>query len=76
MKRYTEWIDEETKTEVSIVHYKMHDAMVTLGRYEDTELTPEQILEMDKLYLEKCEEVNRLKDALGNIKGFLEGLVE
>lgn len=32
-----------------------------LGKYEDLEVTPEQIKEIDKLYKEKCEEVNKLK---------------
>lgn len=35
-----------------------------LKKYEDVGLTPDQIREMDKLYLEKCEEVNRLKAEL------------
>lgn len=43
MNRLTEWIDEE-KTEVSIVHYKMRDAMIRLAKYEDTGLTPEEIM--------------------------------
>lgn len=29
----------------------------TLAAYEDTNLTPEQIVVMDKLYREKCEEL-------------------
>ena len=33
-----------------------------LADYEDTGLTPQQLKEIDKLYLEKCEEVNRLKE--------------
>ena len=33
----------------------------TLGKYEDTGLTPEQIIEMDKLYSEKCREAATLK---------------
>ncbi len=40
------------------------DYCETLAAYEDTDLTPDQIREMDKLYLEKCEEVNRLKAEL------------
>lgn len=46
MERYTEWLDEETKTEVSITHYKMRDAMVRLAKYEDTGLTPEQVRDL------------------------------
>lgn len=37
----------------------IRNALRTLAEYEDTNLTPEQIKEFDKLYLEKCEEVNR-----------------
>lgn len=32
-----------------------------LAAYEDTDLTPEQIIELDKLYRQKCEELNREK---------------
>lgn len=35
-----------------------------LKKYEDVGLTPDQIREMDKLYLAKCEEVNQLKAEL------------
>ena len=34
-------------------------AIQRLGEYEDTELTPEQIVELDRLYREKCEELDR-----------------
>lgn len=33
-----------------------------LKEYEDIELTPEQIRDIDSLYLEKCEQVNVLKE--------------
>ena len=39
-----------------------------LKKYEDTGLTPDQIREIDRLYLEKCEEVNRLRNELDAIK--------
>ena len=32
-----------------------------LAEYEDTDLTPEQIIEIDKMYAEKCREVAELK---------------
>ena len=35
-----------------------------LGEYEDTGLTPERMLEIDKLYTEKCREVAELKKKL------------
>lgn len=37
------------------------DLYERLKEYEGTEITPEQIREIDKLYLEKCQEVNKLK---------------
>lgn len=40
------------------------DLINRLGHYENTGLTPEQLLEIDKMYLEKCEEVNQLKEQL------------
>lgn len=43
-------------------------AMERLATYEDTDLTPEQINEMDKLYREKCEEVNKLNAELVELK--------
>ena len=38
------------------------DICENLARYEDIGLTPEQLIEIDRLYLEKCEEVNRLRE--------------
>ncbi|MBO5208049.1 MAG: hypothetical protein J6B68_01755 [Lachnospiraceae bacterium] len=35
-----------------------------LGEYEDTGLTPEQIIEIDKLYAEKCKELADIKRQL------------
>lgn len=35
-----------------------------IAEYEDLGVTPEQIREMDKAFLEKCEEINRLKNEL------------
>lgn len=32
-----------------------------LAAYEDTGLTPERIIQMDKLYQEKCEELAKLR---------------
>lgn len=37
------------------------NAIRTLATYEDTGLTPEQIIEMDKLYAEKCRELLEYK---------------
>lgn len=35
-----------------------------LAEYEETKLTPEQILEMDRLYRAKCEEVSKYEKIL------------
>lgn len=40
------------------------EAMGQLKKYEDVGLTPDQIRQVDELYREKCEEVNRLKAEL------------
>lgn len=39
-----------------------------LAEYEDTNLTPKQFTELDRMYLAKCEEVNRLKAELAEVK--------
>lgn len=44
MERFTDWIDD-AKTEVSVSNYKMRDAMLRLAAYEDTGLTPEEIMD-------------------------------
>ena len=40
---------------------EIYGALCRLRDYEKTGLQPEQILEMNELYLEKCQEVNALK---------------
>lgn len=40
------------------------DALNRLAEYEDTEITPEQILKLDKLYSEKCRELAGYKRQL------------
>lgn len=39
-----------------------------LAKYEATNLTPEQILEIDKLYAEKCKEVAELEKMVAELK--------
>ena len=41
---------------------KLYDIIRKLMEYEDAGLDPDQVSEMDKLYLEKCREVNELKE--------------
>lgn len=40
---------------------ELYGAICKLKKYEDTGLEPEQISQMDEAYLEKCEEINKLK---------------
>lgn len=56
-------------------------AMITgksreLAAYEDTGLTPEKIREMDKLYTEKCEQVNSLEQTVGTLEGQMREYME
>lgn len=41
--------------------WALADVRETLMEYEDTGLTPDQLRELDRLYLEKCQEVAELK---------------
>ena len=43
-----------------------------LKEYEDLELTPEQIREIDRLYSGKCKEVAELKKELDEAQRFIE----
>ena len=40
----------------------LYGAMCKLHEYEKTGLDPDDIYEMDKMYREKCEQVNKLQD--------------
>ena len=42
-----------------------------LADYENTEINPEQIVEMDKFYLAKCEEANQLRAELEALRNRL-----
>lgn len=46
----------------------LHGTEDELEEYRSTGLTPEKIREMDNLYLEKCVEVNQLKQQLDDLK--------
>ena len=55
--RYT-----ENRNGVWVIPKRLHDAAVEkLARYENSGLTPEKIYEMDRLYTEKCAELNCVK---------------
>ena len=51
-------LDVTCKKEEMLKIFKIGNA---LKQYEDLELTPEQIMEVDRLYAEKCKEVAELK---------------
>ena len=44
-----------------------------LKEYEDLELTPEQIREVDRLYAEKCKEVAELKKEIEELQDSMSG---
>ena len=50
---------------------KVYGALFKLHKYEKTGLEPEQVIEMDELYREKCEEVNRLKKLPEHCEGHM-----
>lgn len=52
-----------------IKHYQIAKWLMELKEYKDTGLTPEKIREIDKLHMEKCVEVNKLKAKLENCIG-------
>ena len=50
----------------------MDEILDSLASYEDIELTPEHIREIDRLYASKCEEVAELKKELDEAQRFIE----
>jgi len=71
MERLTimdERIPGGTRRKVISVKAVKEEAMTLywkLKKYEDTGLMPDQIQELDRLYLEKCQEVTELKKTEG-----------
>ena len=65
MKRLTEKGHFYTEDQVfrNICALNISQCLNRLRQYEDTELTPDQILEIDELYAEKCREVAELQTA-------------
>lgn len=49
---------------MSKVPSELYGALYKLKDYEETGMSPEQLEEIDRLYLEKCEEVNKLRAEL------------
>ena len=60
-----EWIARKERLNGKIMGNKT--CMKRLAEYENTGLAPEQIQKIDKLFLEKCEEVDRLKSELREV---------
>lgn len=59
-------MDAKTLNQHGVV---IHNCLKELLEYRETELTPDKIREMDKLYLEKCQEVNSLVAACEKLEG-------
>jgi len=92
MKRFTEYhkgvlgIKTKSGTKSAFEISTSQNTMQTIGdfqdgidmfaKYEDLELSPQQIKEVDKLYLEKCEEVNQLKADVENLANINNNLVK
>lgn len=54
--------------DIKEVPKELYGAICKLKDYEETGLMPEQIVEMDELYAEKCKEVARMKKELEECK--------
>lgn len=58
------WEDLSTGAKITReTHVKLYRVLERLQEYENTGLTPEQIIEMDKLYAEKCRELAKCKES-------------
>ena len=74
MKSFAVISKREITSKAYAEHYQVSDWLKRLKQYEDLGLTPQQLMEVDKLYLEKCEEVNQLNaqiETLSNANGSL-----
>lgn len=63
-RKCSDCIQLEDRNLTDCTHECEYDVISRLAEYEDTNLTPEQIKEIDKQYLEKCQEINDLKQRL------------
>lgn len=52
------------ESDCALCDYHNNTVCERLAAYEDLGVSPEQLHEVSKLYLEKCEEVNKLKAEL------------
>lgn len=50
-------------------HAHIKEWLEELNEYRATKLNPKQVSEIDALYLEKCQEVNRLQEEIKCITG-------
>lgn len=58
----------ESQRECWVCDFFNEDLAERLAAYEDLGVSPEQLHEVSKLYLEKCEEVNRLRAELKGVR--------
>ena len=61
MERFAVASNQEIISKSYSEHYQVSEWLEKLKGYEKIGLTPQQLIEVDKLYLEKCREVNQLK---------------
>lgn len=47
---------------------KVFETVLKLKLYEDTGLSPEQVKDIDNMYLDKCKEVNKLNDRIKELE--------
>ncbi len=66
MERLTKYNNGRYETEPGV--RMLYEALTKLGKYEDIGVSPEQLHEFSSIYLEKCEEVNRLSAELAEYK--------
>jgi len=62
MERFAVASNQEIISKSYSEHYQVSEWLKKLKGYEKIGLTPQQLMEVDKLYLEKCEEVNKLNE--------------
>lgn len=62
-----------TKVENYVFVSDEHKAIERLAEYEDTGLTPEQILAMDEEYTKLAKELGECKKKLENVERYLDG---
>lgn len=58
--------------DIKDVQRELYGVVCKLKDYEETGLMPEQIVEMDELYTEKCKEVAKLQKQMKSLSAMME----